>query len=234
MANNRQTDCFLDLYKRLETTAAKVVSAKARGSIVLNLADHPRFARYRSELDCCREVRNLLAHEVRINGDFAVTPGDATIAFLEKILAMIEAPSLARSCATPTPRLLTAKETDSVCWLTRKMEERGFSHVPLLKNGVVDGVFSEHVLFEALRESRSLTITADTTLASFAEFLPIGRTINKLYRFLPATATIDDAAAAFDRTQTRRSTKIVFLTEHGAPSEPLIGLLSPNDVLDIL
>ena len=235
MANLRKTDCFLDLYKRLETAAAKVVGKRSRGSMILHLADHPRFARFRSELDCCREVRNLLAHEVKIGGDFAVEPSDASIALLEKILAMIETPSLARSCAIPPERLLTASESDSVFWLTKKMQERGISHVPMLVDGIVRGVFSEHVLFEALQTRRALTITDRTTLAEFSEFLPIEHTIGGRYRFLPATATIDDAALAFECTKNGKDTaKIVFLTEHGNVDERLIGLLSPSNVLEIL
>ena len=234
MASNRKTDCFLDLYKRLEAAAETVVGKRSRGSMILHLADHPRFSRFLSELDCCREIRNLLSHEVRISGEFAVEPSDAYIALLENILAMIQTPSLARSYATPVEKLLTATESDLVCRLTEQMQMRGISHVPLLKKGAVTGVFSEHVLFEALRANGSLTISAQTKLEDFAEFLPISHSGDCFYRFLPATASLDQALDAFEQTHKRRQTKIVFLTEHGNPNEKLLALLSPNDVLKIL
>lgn len=228
-----KTDSFLELYKRLENAAVRVVGDNARGSVVLRLSNHPRFARYRNEFDCCREVRNLLSHEVRIGGDFAVTPSDAAIAFLEKILAMIETPPMARSRATPRSKILSAKPGDSLLALTRAMQAKGVSHVPLLSGGAVTGVFSENVLFEALLQNRCLTITEETTLAEFAEFLPIERSLGKAYQFLPETATLDDAGEMFDNAYDRnRKLKILFITQHGLPREPLLALLSPYDVLD--
>ena len=231
--SNKKTDYFLELYKRLENAAVKVVGDNTRGSVVLRLSNHPRYVRYRSEFDCCREVRNLLSHEVRIDGDFAVTPSDAAIAFLEKILAMIETPPLARTRATPRNKLLSAKQSDSLLALARSMQARGVSHVPLLSGGIVTGVFSENVIFEALLKNRSLTITEETTLAEFAEFLPIERSIGKTYQFLSETATLDDASDMFDNAYDRnRKLKILFITQHGLPREPLLALLSPYDVLD--
>lgn len=230
---NRKTDEFLDLYKRLENAAVKIVGDPGRGSVIVRLSNHPRYEKYRNEFDCCREVRNLLSHEVRIDGDFAVTPSDSAIDFLQRMLAMVETPPTALSRATPRNRLLSAKPGDPVLALARAMQAKGISHVPLLSDGAVTGVFSENVIFEALIQNQSLQITEETPLSAFASFLPIARTLGKTYQFLPETATVDDANDLFDRFAGKgRKLKILFLTKHGRPEESLLGLLSPYDVLD--
>lgn len=231
-AEQQRTEQFLDLYRRLETVAESIVGKSGRGSTVLTLASKPRFAPYRSELDCCREVRNLLSHEVRIDGSFAVTPSPATIAFLEKIIALAEDPPLALTRATRTDSILSAKPEDKVLTLTRSMRSRGFSHVPILENGAVKGVFSESVISQALLKSKKLQISEETRLKAFASWTEIHRHLGRTYQFLPRTATVDDAVTAFDSAYSRKKKlKILFITETGNVEEPILGLLSPYDVL---
>ena len=56
---------FLDNYRRLEAAAASFLRVDARSGVIPRLIRHPKMEPYRDELDCCREVRNLLTHEVK-------------------------------------------------------------------------------------------------------------------------------------------------------------------------
>lgn len=232
--SNQKAEEFLDLYKQLENAAVRVVGKEGRGSSIVRLAQHPRFSGSQNELDCCREIRNLLSHEIRIGGDFAVCPSDQAIAFLRRMLARIEQPPLAISRAALRNQLLLAQPEDSIFALVHRMQERGISHVPLLSNGIVTGVFSENVIFEALLQRQHIQITEETPLSVFADFLSLTRTLGKTYLFLPESATLDEASDLFSQSAHRKEPKLklLLLTKNGRTDEPLLGLLSPYDVLD--
>lgn len=234
LMGNQNAEEFLDLYKQLETAAVRVVGKDGRGSSIVRLAKHPRFSDHQNELDCCREIRNLLSHEVRIDGDFAVCPSDRAIAFLRQMLSRIEQPPLAISRAALRNRLLVAQPEDSVLALAHQMQARSISHVPLLSDGMVTGVFSENVIFEAMLHRRHVQITEETPLSVFADFLALTRTLGKTYQFLPESATLDEASELFSQSAHRKEPKLklLFLTKSGRTDEPLLGLLSPYDVLD--
>ena len=68
------TELFLDLYKQLEQSAVLVYGFPSDGTAVSRLERVNQFKTMKSELKYCREVRALLVHNPRINGDFAVVP----------------------------------------------------------------------------------------------------------------------------------------------------------------
>ena len=84
---NRKTEQFLDSWRRLETAAERVVGSDSRSNAVLRLCKDPRFSAYREQLDYCREVRNLLSHQAKVNGEYAVYPSDAVLELLDTVCA---------------------------------------------------------------------------------------------------------------------------------------------------
>ena len=132
---------FLNLYKRLEDLLeAKLnVGETRRGSVVVEFMNSAEGEPYREKLNLCREIRNVMTHNADLDGEPVVMPSDAVVDSLREIVSAIESPRPAAEYATPLEHLMTARMEDYVLDLMRRMEERGFSHVPVLRRGRTDG-----------------------------------------------------------------------------------------------
>ncbi len=224
--NNQQTELFLDTYRRLETAAETLVGNNSRSSSILRLAHLPEFSRYRDELDYCRQVRNLLTHEAKIGGAYGVIPSDQLLAVLQKVLRQIEDPPTVGEYMTPVSRLLTAKMNDTVLPFMTQMEEKGITYLPVLESGTVVGVFSQRSLFRWLLSHRTLDETV--TFREMESQLAPHQGICFVSRELP----LEQAKLTFQRVNGKHQrVKLLLVTGNGRPERPLMGIVSPYDVL---
>ncbi len=229
---NEQAELFLDTYRRLETAAEHLVGDDTRSSVIMRLARHRLFEKYRDELDYCRQVRNLLTHEAKIGGAYGVVPSDQLLLFLQKILRMVEHPPVVRDRMTPVDALLLARPDEPVAPLMARMKQKGVSHVPLLTNGVVTGIFSVDTVFEAAL-ARPAGWNADAVVQDFAPYLPISDQRENSYLFVAEDLELDLARDLFDTAYGRNEQiKLLLVTRRGRPEEKLLGVVSPYDLLD--
>jgi CBS domain-containing protein len=229
----QQTERFLEVYRRLEAVAPKVLSKeqqRGNGGIVARLVRHPKFAAYREELDCCREVRNLLTHEVQVDGQPAVIPSGAMISFLEKIIELIENPKRVKDCMTPLSHLLVVENDTPVLEIMEEMWRRGLSRVPLLEGGVVRGMLSLEAIFHVTMDG--VRVTADTRVGEVRNYLALDGAPHTHYTFVSPETTVDTAEVIFREGQGRKNKlRALLVTEDGVPSGTLLGIVSPYDVL---
>ena len=230
--SNEKTELFLDTWRRLETAAEHLLGPDTRGgNAVLRLCRDPRFAAYREPLDYCREVRNLLSHQAKLDGQYAVTPSDAVQRLLEEVLRKVEEPQRVCDVMTPVDRMLTATPQTGVLEVMRKMRQQGLSHVPLLEIGRVSGIFSVETIFQAVTDN-ACRVGEDTVLAAFARYLPLDRHMGHDFRFVGRGVLTAEAEAIFDRAGSRNhKLKLLLVTRSGAAAEPLLGVVSPYDLL---
>ena len=137
-----KTDQFLDLYKKLENTANTHYHIRGSGSAIAKLQRRQEFSNIHQELDYIRDVRNLLTHRPRIGEFYAVEPTDAMLSLLEKLIDRLEHPLSAIRIAVPLEEVLSASLDSPVLDSLEKMYKRAFSHMPILEDGKVVGVFS--------------------------------------------------------------------------------------------
>lgn len=228
---NSKTDQFLDAWRRLETAAERVVGSDSRSNAVLRLCKDPRFSAYREQLDYCREVRNLLSHQAKVGGEYAVHPSDAVLEMLNTVLARLEAPPRVTEVMTPLEKLLTAQEQDLVLDIMRQMRSRGLSHVPVMKNDRVKGVFSVETVFQGVLDGK-WPIDKNTTFREYADYLPADSHMGCDYRFIHRNTTLDNAELMFEKAGKRtRKLKLLLVTKNGGEDEPLLGVVTPFDLM---
>lgn len=228
---NRKTEQFLDSWRRLETAAERVVGSDSRSNAVLRLCKDPRFSAYREQLDYCREVRNLLSHQAKVDGEYAVYPSDSVLEMLETVLRKLEDPPRASEVMTPLEKLLTAQEHDLVLDVMRQMRSRSLSHVPVLKNDRVLGVFSVETVFQGVLDGK-WPIDKNTTFGEYADYLPTNNHMGFDYRFIHRNTTLDNAELMFEKANSRnRKLKLLLVTKNGSEEEPLLGVVTPFDLM---
>lgn len=230
--SNEKADLFLDTWRRLETLAERIVGPDEHGgSSVLRLCRDPRFAQYRERLDYCREVRNLLSHEAKVEDEYAVIPSDAMQRMLEEIVTKIEDPPRVTEVMTPVERMLTVKPGSPVLGAMRRMRAQGLSHVPVLDSARVIGIFSVETVFQAVLDGEC-RVDENTTIAAFTRYLPSEGHMGQDYRFISKSATVATAESIFDRAYDRnRKLKLLLVTRDGTDSGALLGVLTPYDLL---
>ncbi len=230
--SNQRAEEFLDLYRRLETASERMMGTDSRSSSIMKLSRHRDFSKYREELDYARQVRNLLTHEAKLNGQYGVVPSDNLFRFMEKLVNRLENPPTVSHVMTPVNRLLSVKSGQKVLPLMEEMARRGLSHVPLLKNGRVQGVFSLDTVFHWILDQNA-PFTEDTPIEDLAEYLPLACHSGQSYVFVAPSLSSGDARDLFDKAYDRNcQIKLLLVTHNGKADGNLLGVVSPYDLLE--
>ena len=228
-----KTEEFLDLYRQLESQI-KESFPEAGSSPIPWLCRRREFRHLSSELDYCREVRNLLSHREKINGSYAVEPSDAMVDTLRSTIDRITNPARAHHIMISRKQTIAKTMNDLVKPTMATMLERKFSHVPILKDERVIGVFGEAVLLRCLVEAETLSIDAAMRFRDLERYLPLENHVSEVFRFVSRNAYATDIADMFDEAD-RSEDRIgmVFVTENGKPTERLLGIITAWDIASL-
>lgn len=227
-----RTDEFLELYRTLELEVSALYRLPVDNRTIQTLMSQPEFERFRPELEYCRDVRNLLSHKPKVNGEYAVEPSEAMITTLRRILRRVQAPETNLQCSTRIEMALTASMSDVVLPVMRRMQQHGYTHAPILERGRVVGVFSENTIFSCVLDETIGSFSEKTRFSDLATYLPISARQKQRFVFVPKNGSIYGSERllreSFDHGN---RIDMLFVTENGKEQERVLGLLTPWDVL---
>ena len=230
-----RTQEFLNLYKTLEDllTARYEQRDRKYQSIVVTFLNDAAGRPYKEQLNLCREIRNLLSHTADIGGEPVVEPSAPLVEMLRNICDYVRELPLALSFATPREKLLQATLDQNMFSLIRVMDKRGFSHVPIFERDRLYGVFSIGSLFSYAMNRRDVKWDKSTTLREFKSILPVENHRTERFRFVDRQATYWDVREEFEVPGGSNAKRLVavFITENGGPKDPVLGMITPWDVL---
>ena len=224
---------FLDLYRQLEDELEDKYSGKKRRypSVVFEFLNDDESKAIKDKIDVCREIRNLLTHTAKINGENVVEPNQGVVDSLKECLEYIRRPALALDVATKGDAIFKAGYQQTVLKIMGIMEKNGFSHIPIIQNGEFAGVFSIGTVFIYILNNYDKPINKSTTIESLREHLPINAHMEN-YEFAPRTLTCSEARRKFEYVKGKnKRISVIFITENGQQNERLLGMLTPWDVL---
>ncbi len=224
-----KTDIFLDRYRRLEDA---VKQRYGDGASVSKLEDMGEFRRYSSKIKYCRELRNLLVHNPKIDGEWAAEVSEAMLAFVDRIRLLVEKPPRVCECALRVKDIMYSNLTANVVEVMHQMKERDISKVPILDKGKVVGVFSHDSVFSRML-SDCHDISPDTVFRDILPELTIEGDRAKWYHFAKWTEYTSKIEQIFDESNDSHvRIKIIFLTENGRKDEKLMGIVTPWELMD--
>ena len=230
----QRSEQFLKLYRVLEGLLEKRYAGKrgASASVVIEYLHDADSLPCRSELDMCREIRNLLSHNAGETGEPVVEPSEGALQTLRDIVEYVQRPRLAMDFGTPRERILFAHPNDAALDVMRHMLRRGYSHVPVRDRDGLAGVFSAQTL---------MRYAADAGFDGLDDALRIGQLKGALefrddrrekYVFFDRDATLNAVRAAFEPQGERNSRPAVaFITEDGTPRTDVLAMLTPSDLI---
>lgn len=223
------TDRFLDIYKQIEDIA-ETIYGPSNISQIARLERMPQFKNSASALRCCREIRNILQHNAKINGDHVLRPNESLLNLLENILGRLQNPILACDIAVKTKDVYHRALSSPVIESMHYMINNDISKLPILDNGRIIGLFSQETLFYRAISADLHPIDKNTRFYHIKDFLHINE---KYYRFAPYDARIEEIENIFSDASSRRiRIHIIFLTNSGDPNENLLGIITPWELID--
>lgn len=225
---------FLDLYRQLEEALKEAYPAKAeRHSNLVYDFMHGDGKKYFDDLDLCRELRNVLTHHSSLCGTDAVHPSDELLNFLRRVITDVKNPITARQIGTPLERLLTAAPGDRVLWLAEKMVSLGFSHVPVVKSGVLVGVFSVSTAFSVLAKELTLP-EKNAKISDVLDLLAPENHVFEKYLFARPDTPLSTIKKDFRSLgPEERRVAAVFVTKDGTQNSILLSMITPWDVIRV-
>lgn len=229
-----RSEQFLKLYRKLESLLERRYNNKrvSSGSVVMEYLHDADSAPCRSDLDMCREIRNLLAHNDDLDGQPVVEPSQGVLDLLGGIVDYVQRPILAVNCGTPGDKIMFAHPNDSALDVMRHMMRMGYSHVPVRDRTGLVGVFSAGALMTYVGDKGFEALSDELRIGDLKKALSVDNERADKYLFFDPTATLTAVRLAFEKPQERnRRLAVVFITEDGGQHSQVLAMLTPWDAL---
>jgi len=231
---NSKTELFLNKYKELESVIAAEHNLANSESAIGFIMRKPEYRSIKSELDYCREVRNLLTHNPKVKNRYAVEPSEEMILLLEQTTERIRNPQRAKHIFIPRDKVSCRSMDDYVLPAMKEMNECVYTHIPILKDGIVVGVFSENTLLSYLIDDEIVSIDHSVKFSDIAKYLPMENHRAEVFRFISQDTRVSEIEEMFaGAVQGQVRIGLIFVTANGKPTEKLLGIISAWDVAGI-
>jgi predicted transcriptional regulator len=141
-------------------------------------------------------------------------------------------PRLAWAIAVPNSRIYKATLDCPALVVIRAMHAKVYTHVPVMQDKRLVGVFSENTVLSYLADKEEVVVDlGNATLREFEAFIPLKAHNSEVFRFVSRNTLLADIAARF-REDLKENQRLgaVFMTENGRETEEILGLITAWDV----
>lgn len=188
--------------------------------------------KYQQILRAVAQIRNSIVHNPMPKiAQPLVTPHPQLIATYREIRDMLLNPASALSIAVPAAKIYTSHLDAQLYEVMETMSKNTFTHIPIIKDNKMIGVFSENTLLSYLVDAGEAIVTDDMTINDIRHFLPLSAQRGESFAFLPRKATLNQVYKIFyDAIKIHKRIGMVFITEHGKEDEKLLGIITAWDL----
>jgi len=111
------------------------------------------------------------------------------------------------------------------------MHKTTHSRIPVLKNGVVVGLFSENSLLRWILKNKTLTIGDDLRFSHMLDTIALDSYQDESFRFVAHDAYAAGLSQMFDEARSKGDKiGMIFVTHSGKETEKLLGIVTAWDV----
>lgn len=226
------TSVFIEKYKELEEAVRSTYNLRDSDSISHYLKNRNEFRHYADEISYCQQVRNFLVHERKLDDSFAVIPSDEMLEFIDMLIAKVRNRRRCIDACIKLKSIYRCSLDDRVKPAIKAMREGFFTHIPILDNGKVVGVFDENSLFNYVADHELVDVDSKLKFCDIKEYLSLTDRDNEDFIFIRSSMYVDEVEDIFQRNfSQRKRIGVAFITANGRPNEPLQGLITPWDIL---
>ena len=227
-------DRFIEKYKVFENMIRSIYDLKDSDSIVRYLCDERKdFARYEDDIRYCQQVRNLLQHRRKINGNYPVEPSSDLLDLMDKLTEQIAGRPRCKDIAIPFREIFYKSPDDDLENTVQVLGEKTFALVPILENRRLVGIFNDHALFTFVTEHPELFQTREAV--SFRDMMPYLDFRTRKHEsilFIRGDQFVDELKLEFEEHFQRKKVLIAaFITEGGREDGEVLGMVTAWDIL---
>lgn len=229
MNNN---EIFIEKYKQLEEIIRKEYNLKDGTSPIAYIEKKKEYSDISNKLSYCREVRNFLQHEPKIETEFAIIASDEMIKLIDKLILLFIKPLRCYDISIKLDHIYHRRIDDNVLESIKCMDYLNYSHIPLLENKVLKGVFSKTSLFNYMLKEKKFSLDDDLKFCDISEYINIDGNGSENYLFARNDEKVENIKKTFEENyQKAQRVSIIFLTKNGRKDEDILGMITPYDVI---
>lgn len=226
------TDAFLEKYKQVEAEVRSQYNYDGNSTFAF-LQGLPKYKQMATTIKTCREVRNLLQHVPKYNGEYSIVPSDDLVTFLDKLIQKVSERKTCSDVGIRFKDIYWRALDDSVKEAMHVMRQRTYTHVPILddKQHVI-GVFDENSVFDYLADEGIIDVDEDLQFRSIQKYLSVSGREMEEFLFLRPSAYVEDLEVLIDQAfNVSKRVGMAFLTQDGKKDSPLFGIVTPWDII---
>lgn len=249
MTNNinfeEQAEKLLNLFKELEEIVKKecqkvgiMTEGKKDISYLINELSKKNsiIKRNKDELDLIRKIRNLNTHTHKVSKEYkyVIYPCPEINSKLENIINEIKNPPIIYNSKMCIKRqfMLCKTLTDNIYTTIKEMTDKLYTHIPILENEKLIGVFSENTLLDIVNKKGGIIVDEETTFETIKDAIKIENHSMENFEFISKRKNIYDVEEIFkDYFSKHKRIGCVYITENGKKNESILGMLTAWDVL---
>lgn len=237
--NMTNSEKFLAIYNEIDASMRKELNVESWVShkeLIRRLIDKGNLIikTYADDLISYAELRNAIVHNPYKNQFEPIAePHDIILNKYDKLKNQILNPPLALdTLAIRGKDIFKISLEDSIIAVMEVMNNRSFTHVPVIENNKLIGVFSENTIFSYIVNNKNVLIDDEFKIKDFIEFIPLNNHCSECFLFRPRTITVIEIEEVFksDIIGNKRIAA-VFITENGRENEKILGLITQWDVI---
>ncbi len=191
------------------------------------------FKRHSEILKQFAKLRNAIVHNPKDNDSRTIAePHDIVVKKYEEFLEQVINPPLAiNSMSIPNGKIYKTSLNSNAFEVIDIMKENMYSHVPVIENNKLVGIFSENAVFSYIAQKHLIKIEESTKISEFREFIPIDRHTSERFIFVNRETSVIEIDDIFqDEYKDEKRLGAVFITENGKDNEKILGLITPWDI----
>lgn len=227
---------FLSIYNEIDHYMRGILNAQDyidHGALLRQMSDKNRlFSDFYKDLKLFAELRNLLVHNPypdRANP--LLVPHEYITQKYEEIKNAIMRPKKAIDIAVRREFIYTTSLDANAIDVMEEMDNKTYTHVPVMERDKMIGVFSENTILAYLVNHKDAIIMKDTKVSEFKAFIGLNSHKSEYFEFVPRNALLVEVEALFQEgLRERKRIAVVYITEHGERDEKLLGMITAWDV----
>lgn len=230
---------FLELFKRLEINTIKIYD----NEIGYEMNKKPTFHnaiqelkekgiypynKYSDDFDYCSKIRNLFSHRP-IN---IIIVSEYAYKLLERLNNMVENPLRAIDICITKNNIYSKSLKDNIKDTIKVMREKTYTHIPIVENNKIVGVFCEKTLFDYISKEEISSLDLINDFNDIKQYLNIANystTIKIIKRDLKIDKIIKMFKESFEMSE---NLECLFITTDGTTKGDIVGLITIWDILN--
>lgn len=179
--------------------------------------------------DALRNMRNQLSHR-NVSDYIEVT--QKSIDFLKREINEFINPLNASDIMLPIDKVYYVYLSDNTIDVLDEIYKHGYDVLPIVNDSdQVIGVFSLDVILKSIYSKKVGSISKESTLEDFKDSIGITDQLKERYDFVSSDATVDEIISIFNKKDSKKL-KMLFVTKYGNSNNPILGIITPHDVIN--